>query len=505
MDKHVFMHKKKKRRDVVFYVFGSLLGLYFAVHVIFKTATTYRELSAERKRRDVGNETQCVFAEFPEGFFTVHERKEGGIIIHFLIICYMLLAVSIVCDDYFLPSIEVISERLGLSQHVVGATFMAAGSSAPELVSAFLGVFVAKGDIGIRTVVGSAVYNLLGICAACGLLTSVVGHLTCWPLFRDCVAYAVSVAAVTAVISDDKVYWYEAAGLLLVYGLYIVALRFDAHIHTCVVKWFSPRCHCLNDGKERHSEGQPLIGWNERRYRDDSGMFQDDARYSRLSLSLHGLNEIPEDHGSVFAMPESGFKRILWAMSLPVILLLYLTVPDCRRRFWKGWYAVTFAMSTVWISAFTYILMWMFTIVGETLEIPDTVMGLTLLAAGTSIPDTIASVMVAREGKGDMAMSNIVGSSVFGALCLGLPWFVKAVFVEHTVYPVEVDGAGSAFTAATVLLSVSFLFVAVQLNGRKLNRRLGLAALCFYFVLATLSVLYELGVIGDNPTRACND
>lgn len=36
---------------------------------------------------------------------------------------------------------------------------------------------------------------------------------------------------------------------------------------------------------------------------------------------------------------------------------------------------------------------------GETLGIPDTVMGLTLLAAGTSIPDTVASVMVAREGK----------------------------------------------------------------------------------------------------------
>lgn len=38
-------------------------------------------------------------------------------------------------------------------------------------------------------------------------------------------------------------------------------------------------------------------------------------------------------------------------------------------------------------------------ITGETLEIPDTVMGLTLLAAGTSIPDTIASVLVTRKGK----------------------------------------------------------------------------------------------------------
>lgn len=37
-----------------------------------------------------------------------------------------------------------------------------------------LGVFVTKGDIGISTIVGSAVYNLLGICAACGLLASMV-------------------------------------------------------------------------------------------------------------------------------------------------------------------------------------------------------------------------------------------------------------------------------------------------------------------------------------------
>lgn len=38
----------------------------------------------------------------------------------------------------------------------------------------FLGVFVTKGDIGVSTIVGSAVYNLLGICAACGLLASMV-------------------------------------------------------------------------------------------------------------------------------------------------------------------------------------------------------------------------------------------------------------------------------------------------------------------------------------------
>lgn len=41
-------------------------------------------------------------------------------------------------------------------------------------VCCVLGVFVTKGDIGVSTIVGSAVYNLLGICAACGLLASMV-------------------------------------------------------------------------------------------------------------------------------------------------------------------------------------------------------------------------------------------------------------------------------------------------------------------------------------------
>lgn len=67
-----------------------------------------------------GNSTQCVISpssEFPEGFFTKQERADGGIVIYFLIILYMFLALSIVCDEYFLPSLELISECkwLGIS------------------------------------------------------------------------------------------------------------------------------------------------------------------------------------------------------------------------------------------------------------------------------------------------------------------------------------------------------------------------------------------------------
>ena len=55
-------------------------------------------------------------------------------------------------------------------------------------------------------------------------------------------------------------------------------------------------------------------------------------------------------------------------------------------------------------------------------------MGITFLAIGTSIPDAIGSMVVARAGEADMAIANAVGSNVFDILLgLGFPWFLRGV------------------------------------------------------------------------------
>lgn len=69
--------------------------------------------------------------------------------------------------------------------------------------------------------------------------------------------------------------------------------------------------------------------------------------------------------------------------------------------------------------------------IGSTLGIPDTVMGLTFVAAGVSVPDALSSLAVIKEGLGDMAVSNAVGSNVFDILvCLGLPWFIQTAMIQ---------------------------------------------------------------------------
>lgn len=116
----------------------------------------------------------------------------------------------------------------------------------------------------------------------------------------------------------------------------------------------------------------------------------------------------------------------------------------------------------------------------------------------------LPAISCCSSGKADMAMSNIVGSNVFDMLCLGLPWFIKTAFVD-TSNPVEVNSTGLVFISCTLLLSIVFLFVAVHINGWKLDWKLGIVSLFCYILFATLSILYELGIIGNNPIRLCSD
>jgi Ca2+/Na+ antiporter len=63
--------------------------------------------------------------------------------------------------------------------------------------------------------------------------------------------------------------------------------------------------------------------------------------------------------------------------------------------------------------------------VAHILDISEAIIAVTILAAGTSIPDLLSSVIVAKQGRGGMAVSNAVGSNIFDILVgLGLPFLI---------------------------------------------------------------------------------
>jgi sodium/potassium/calcium exchanger 4 len=104
-------------------------------------------------------------------------------------------------------SYRVFSPEFKLSPDVAGATFMAAGSSAPELATVVIGVFFAKDDIGVSGVIGSAVFNIMFVISVCALFAGTTSYLNWWPLCRDCFFYAISILIMLCVIFDEKISW----------------------------------------------------------------------------------------------------------------------------------------------------------------------------------------------------------------------------------------------------------------------------------------------------------
>lgn len=175
---------------------------------------------------NVSNETKAD-PLFPPDLFTLEQRKNGAIILHIIGVIYMFVALAIVCDEFFVPSLDVIIEKLDIQDDVAGATFMAAGGSAPELFTSVIGVFVSFDDVGIGTIVGSAVFNILFVIGMCAIFSKTVLTLTWWPLFRDCFFYSMSLVALIIFFRDNLIQWYESLVLFMFYIWYVSFMKWN--------------------------------------------------------------------------------------------------------------------------------------------------------------------------------------------------------------------------------------------------------------------------------------
>ncbi|KAM4847921.1 sodium/potassium/calcium exchanger 2 isoform X2 [Urocitellus parryii] len=541
------------------------------------------------------NSTDHAQGDYPRDIFSLEDRRKGAIILHVIGMIYMFIALAIVCDEFFVPSLTVITEKLGISDDVAGATFMAAGGSAPELFTSLIGVFIAHSNVGIGTIVGSAVFNILFVIGMCALFSREILNLTWWPLFRDVSFYIVDLIMLIIFFLDNFIMWWESLLLLTAYFGYVVFMKFNVQVETWVkqminrnkvVKVTAPEAQAksstardkdepalpakprlqrggssasLHNSLMRNSIFQLMIhtldplaeelgSYGKLKYYDtmtEEGRFREKAsilhkiakkkcqvdenerqngaanhvekielpnststevemtpssdasepvQNGNLSHSIEAAEaqtaEEDDDQPLSLAWPSETRKQVTFLIVFPIVFPLWITLPDVRKPSSRKFFPITFFGAITWIAAFSYLMVWWAHQVGETIGISEEIMGLTILAAGTSIPDLITSVIVARKGLGDMAVSSSVGSNIFDiTVGLPLPWLLYTLI--HRFQPVAVSSNG--LFCAIVLLFIMLLFVilSIALCKWRMNKVLGFIMFGLYFVFLVISVLLE--------------
>ncbi|XP_024229022.2 sodium/potassium/calcium exchanger 2 isoform X2 [Oncorhynchus tshawytscha] len=514
-----------------------------------------------------GNESQ---GDYPTDLFTLEERRQGAVVLHMFGMLYMFISLAIVCDEFFVPALTVITEKLAISDDVAGATFMAAGGSAPELFTSVIGVFVSHSNVGIGTIVGSAVFNILFVIGMCAIFSREILNLTWWPLFRDVSFYIMDLIMLICFFLDNYISYWESIVLLSAYAAYVIFMKFNSNVEGFVKGCMNknqvvevevqpkavspgapedesklsarPRLQrggssaSLHNSLMRNSIFQLMIHTldplSEGQFREKASILHKIAKKkcqvedsekangvaSRSDKNLPNSSNVEvevtppmngttgqegealaedeedEDQPLSLSWPDTMRKRFTYLIIMPIVFPLWLTLPDVRKPTAKKFFPISFLGSICWIAGFSYLMVWWAHQVGETIGITEEIMGLTILAAGTSIPDLITSVIVARKGLGDMAVSSSVGSNIFDiTVGLPFPWLLWSII--NNMRPVVVSSNG--LFCAIVLLFLMLIFVIISIAACKwrMSKLLGFIMFVLYLVFLVVSVMLEDKII----------
>ncbi|CAN8187365.1 unnamed protein product [Coccothraustes coccothraustes] len=576
-----------------------------AVPVTASAGTTPQQENASESSPDEKPPYESK-GEYPQDLFSVEERRQGWVVLHIFGMMYVFVALAIVCDEYFVPALGVITEKLQISEDVAGATFMAAGGSAPELFTSLIGVFISHSNVGIGTIVGSAVFNILFVIGTCALFSREILHLTWWPLFRDITFYIVDLLMLILFFLDSVIDWWESLLLLTAYATYVFTMKHNVFLEQWVKQELKKKLNAVqaasaehirktsravvDDGTTKPPDVRKLQpGPALQRGSSSASLHNSQMRGTIVQLMIHTLDPLAEakfkdrvdtlsnlakakaetlqgqgsqpgeckegkkapssvqvtpasdsepskdtqkadvpqdgqpplsssdtsddsssesqedsdsdstegdenDEPLSLEWPESRTKQAIYLFLFPIVFPLWSTLPDVRNSESKKFFVITFFGSILWIAAFSYLMVWWAHQVGETIGISEEIMGLTILAAGTSIPDLITSVIVARKGLGDMAVSSSVGSNIFDiTVGLPVPWFLFSIF--NGLSPVAVSSNGLFCAIVLLFLMLLFVILSIAVCKWKMNKLLGLTMFALYFVFLIISVMLEDKII----------
>eukprot|EP01129_Flabellula_baltica_P013819 TRINITY_DN6499_c0_g3_i1.p1 TRINITY_DN6499_c0_g3~~TRINITY_DN6499_c0_g3_i1.p1 ORF type:complete len:493 (-),score=83.58 TRINITY_DN6499_c0_g3_i1:16-1494(-) len=457
-------------------MFAVGLTLHTTIDHVQKGSIGTRYLMSFQQESEGGNETQQTNHTFDflngdvcDSAFEVN----GGFVVYMIGVCFMFLGLAVICEGEFKDVLSTIADKMNMELDVVGASFMAAGSSSPELFMSFVAIFRPRDDIGASTIIGSAIFNILVIIGTSAIFSGGKVFDISWKaILRDSFINVIAVIYLVVVFIDEQIVWYEAVIGIVLYALYLVLLKFNRSL-TSKMDLLNC-CGCFPDVVEQ--DYIPSISGDEEEKKHII-LSTDFSNEDEMSISFHHEEK------------ESLVSKIFHVIVFPFEKLFHYTIPSSKHSKFKYMFVVSFFICLMWMAFLTWLMTLMTTKLGCVFKVHEAIMGLTVLAIGTSMPDCLSSIYVARSGKGSMAVSNALGSNIFDILlALGLPWlFSLAIGKEVRVESDDMEVYISIMLACLILLIISF-----QITGWKLHLKMGLILFILYSILLTVAIVYEI-------------
>ncbi len=319
-----------------------------------------------------------------------------SIIIAILIIISSSLIIYI-SGNKFAEASSNIGQYLNLPKDIKGATFDAVASSLPELlVSLYSVIFFKKFEVGIGTIAGSALFNLLVIPGICVLISPIAFKVSKKVLSRDALYYMLAVFTLTVLLIYFKSWGISIALILLfLYFLYIKQISNDAK-------------------KEKNQK----------------------SKKEKINIK----------------------KEIL-----------------------------IFLISMIIIGFFTFFLTDSSIYLAEQFKIPPIIIAFTIIAAATSLPDTVISAINAKKGNIDDATSNVFGSNIFDIFVgIGLPLLIYSLYKTAAIIKFSNLEIVLGLLCATILLLIFFA------DNRQLNKKQAKTLILMYILFIFYTIYITL-------------
>ena len=346
------------------------------------------------------------------------------LILYIFILLLSFYALAKIVDDYFVAALDEIAIKLKMSHDAAGATLMAIGSSAPELFVALFAVL----RPGNHEAVG--IGNIVG--SALFNLLAIIGAsaivkkaaVAKQSVLRDLFFYALAVGLLLIILIDGKVSFIEAGLLLGVYVLYVIT----------------------------------VINWRKIfKYKDPDDEIKPDNKKEKETKTT--------------------FQKIV----SPVDYLIDLFFPPLK------YHIPVFFISIIFIAGISWVLVESAVQIAVLSGISETIIALTILAAGTSVPDLISSLIVSKQGRSGMAVSNAVGSNIFDILIgLGLPFLIIILLSGGTV---TIDSQNIEESVYFLLVSILVVLILFIINKWKVGKIFGSFLIFLYLAYLVWAII----------------